>query len=397
MTIVNDSMLRTASSITETFGLYIHWPFCRAKCPYCDFNSHVRAAIDEQEWCQALLQELDYVGQQTHGRTLTSVFFGGGTPSLMSAETVGKLLEKLSDYWHPSPTLEVTLEANPNSVEANKFKDFKRAGVNRLSLGIQALRDDALKFLGRVHDRREAIQAIQTAAAIFPRYSFDLIYARPQQIPTEWRQELTEALTLAGDHLSLYQLTIEPGTAFYTAHHRGSWQIPDSDESAELYQLTQSIMEQHGMPAYEISNHARPGHECQHNLVYWRYQDYACIGPGAHGRLTMGGDKFAIKNIKAPELWRDAVSKNGHGQQEKIMLTPDEQVHECLLMGLRLKEGIPYARIESITQRPLSDSFSNDKLQALVNEGYVDSSPQSLCLTNAGQLRLNSILKFLLN
>ncbi len=285
------------------FAVYVHWPFCKAKCPYCDFNSHVRAAIDQAAWQRALLAELDHYADRTPGRTVSSVFFGGGTPSLMAPATAAALIERIGQRWVLAGDAEITLEANPTSVEAERFRDFRAAGVNRASLGVQALDPAALTFLGRGHSVGEAIAAIALARRQFPRFSFDLIYARPGQEPAQWDAELKQALSLAGDHLSLYQLTIEKGTAFHTAHARGDFAIPDDDRAGMLYELTQLRLNEAGLPSYEISNHARPGGESRHNLVYWRYGDYVGIGPGAHGRLTLGGAKVATRQLRLPETW----------------------------------------------------------------------------------------------
>lgn len=380
---------------SQNLGLYIHWPFCQSKCPYCDFNSHVRASIDEEQWQQALLKELEFAGRETQGRTLGSVFFGGGTPSLMSAQTVEALINALGKYWSVPHDIEITLEANPNSVEVQKFRDFKKAGINRVSLGIQALKSEALKFLGRLHSREEALNAIDIARTVFEQYSFDLIYARPQQTLDEWQEELDEALKWAGNHLSLYQLTIEQGTAFYTAWKRGDWQIPENDLAAQFYELTQEILENKGLYAYEVSNHARAGFECQHNMCYWRYQDYICIGPGAHGRITRDKQKFAIRNYRAPETWLKAVSKKGQGREESQKLARREALIECLMMGLRLKEGIPYRRLETVAGQPLQAIFTRDAFPALSEEGYLIENKDFLQLSQAGLQRLNSILDFL--
>src|SRR5271167_805048 len=285
-------------SAAEPLAVYIHWPFCRSKCPYCDFNSHVRERVDAARWQQALLADLDHHAERVPGREVGSVFFGGGTPSLMSPETVATLLERVRACWTVTPDIEVTLEANPNSAEAARFRAFAAAGVNRLSLGVQALDPAALRMLGRAHDRSEAIAAIEHARASFARFSFDLIYARPGQSLAAWRRELDEALMLAGDHLSVYQLTIEPGTAFATMQRRGELVVPAEEEAAALFETTQDRLAARGLPAYEISNHARPGAECRHNLAYWRYQDYVGIGPGAHGRLTMGDVKYATRQAR---------------------------------------------------------------------------------------------------
>src|SRR5207248_878542 len=295
----------------ETLAVYIHWPFCRSKCPYCDFNSHVRDGIDAARWTQALMRDLERQAELTAGRAVGSVFFGGGTPSLMPPETVEKLLQRVRLNWAVLPDLEVTLEANPNSAEAGRFRAFAAAGVNRLSLGVQALDPEALRFLGRAHDRNEAIAAIEQARATFPRFSFDLIYARPGQSVAGWRRELEEALTLAGEHLSLYQLTIESGTAFATLAGRGELALPDEESTAALFEMTQERLAAGGLPAYEISNHARPGSECRHNLAYWRYEDYVGIGPGAHGRLSRAGAKFATRQYRLPDKWLATVETEG--------------------------------------------------------------------------------------
>ncbi len=383
----------------SSFGLYIHWPFCVSKCPYCDFNSHVRETVDEALWEKALLKDLAFMGQLTYSseqnRVLTSVFFGGGTPSLMPPRIVEKLLSALEKYWRVSPSLEITLEANPNSVEVARLKAFKQAGVNRLSLGIQSLHKQALSFLGRKHSVDEAVQALEAARKIFERFSFDLIYARSGQTLQDWEGELTRALALAGDHLSLYQLTIEPGTAFYTAHQRGDWRIPEEELAADLYQLTQEKMSASGRPCYEVSNYARPGQECRHNLVYWRYQDYAAIGPGAHGRLTVDGKTLATRAHKAPETWLKAVESH-NGLAEKIPLTPEETFSEALLMGLRLREGVSWHRLESLNSLQTHRLKSSDALQSLIEEGLMVTTGTHLIVTEAGLLKLNALIRYLL-
>ena len=287
----------------DTLALYVHWPFCLAKCPYCDFNSHVRAEIDEARWRAALLREIDATAEETSGRVLTSVFFGGGTPSLMAPATVAAILERAGSHWPAADGLEVTIEANPGAAETGRLADFRAAGVNRVSIGVQSFDDDALRFLGRVHDADAARAAIERAAALFPRYSFDLIYARPGQSVAAWTAELAGALSLAGEHLSLYQLTIEPGTAFHARARRGEALAAKEEPAAALFEATQEMLDAAGLPAYEISNHARPGGECRHNLTYWRYGDYAGVGPGAHGRLTVDGARIATQRIRAPEAW----------------------------------------------------------------------------------------------
>jgi putative oxygen-independent coproporphyrinogen III oxidase len=367
-----------------SFGVYIHWPFCRSKCPYCDFNSHVREAIDEARWRAALLSELDHWADETRDREVSSIFFGGGTPSLMSPGTVGALLDRAAARWRLAADLEVTLEGNPTSVEAEKFAGFRAAGVNRVSLGVQALDDTALKALGRRHDAEEAIGAIEVARTHFPRWSFDLIYARPGQTEADWSLELERALALAGDHLSLYQLTIEPGTAFATAYDRGELVLPDEERAAALYELTQERLAGAGLPAYEVSNHARPGGESRHNLVYWRYQDYIGIGPGAHGRLTRGEDKVATRQLRAPETWLEAVDLHGHGTQEEVCLTRREQSEERLMMGLRLAEGVPTRFVKEVLDERRRDD--------LTEAGFLEPDDDLLRATDAGRQRLNAII-----
>ncbi len=374
------------------FGLYIHWPFCESKCPYCDFNSHVRKSIDEDAWEKALLKELDSVGAQTKGRTITSVFFGGGTPSLMPAKTVQKLINALSNYWTLDPDLEITLEGNPNSIEVQKYKDFKAAGVNRVSVGIQSLRQDSLTFLGRLHNADEAKRALEITSSVFDRSSFDLIYALPGQSCEKWQEELTSALEFAQGHLSLYQLIIEPGTAFYTRHKRGEFALPSEDESARMYDLTRDIVGRHGYTDYEVSNYAQPGQECRHNLLYWHYDDYVCIGPGAHGRLGLNNKRFAIKNYKAPETWLEKVNALGHGQEVFDDLPKMDQVIEHLLMGLRLKTGISKQGFESMHGVQLMDILDPPKVTLLKDLGFCSESDTHFRVTTKGMLRLNALI-----
>src|SRR3954453_4568780 len=335
------SSRRALASDTKAAGLqplavYIHWPFCRSKCPYCDFNSHVREAIEEERWTRALLTDLERQAELAPDREVASIFFGGGTPSLMPPDTVAALIERVRALWPVIPDLEVTLEANPNSAEAERFVGFATAGVNRLSLGVQPLDPPALRFLGRGHSRDEAVAAIALARDIFPRYSFDLIYARPGQSVAAWEDELGEALSLAGTHLSLYQLTIEPGTAFGNRAARGEILTADEDTAAALYEVTQERLAAAGLPAYEISNHARLGAECRHNLAYWRYEDYLGIGPGAHGRVTCDGGKLATQQRRAPEAWLDAIERSGTGFEETTLIAPETALAELVMMGLRL-------------------------------------------------------------
>ena len=371
-----------------TFGIYIHWPFCQSKCPYCDFNSHVREQIDEHRWRKALVAELDHWADETPGREVASIFFGGGTPSLMSPATVGLLLDRAACRWRFSDDVEITIEANPSSVEAGKFAGFRAAGVNRVSLGIQALRDADLHMLGRRHDVGGARHAIELARRHFPRWSFDLIYARPGQTEAEWSRELDEALQLTGDHLSVYQLTIEPGTAFATAFARGELALPDEDRAAALYELTQEKLGAAGLPAYEVSNHAAPGGECRHNLIYWRYQDYVGIGPGAHGRLTLGGVKTATRQLRAPETWLAAVEREGHGTQERSALAASETEEEALMMGMRLVEGVPRGSVANVVDA--------DRGRQLIEAGFLAADETRWRATDEGRQRLNAVIEALL-
>jgi putative oxygen-independent coproporphyrinogen III oxidase len=374
----------------EGFGVYVHWPFCAAKCPYCDFNSHVRhKPVDQQAFVEAHLREIAHMAGLAPGRTVTSIFFGGGTPSLMEPQTVGRILEAIASHWNVAADAEITLEANPSSVEAERFRGYRAAGVNRVSLGVQSLDDAQLRMLGRLHNVAEAIRAIGLAREIFPRLSFDLIYARPGQSADEWERELNTALDLAADHLSLYQLTIEPGTPFFDLQARGRLKIPDPDRAADLYEMTAAITARRGIAAYEISNHAAAGGECRHNLVYWRYQDYAGIGPGAHGRLTIDGVKTATATLKNPEDWWQQAMVKGHGMDVFEQLTRDETADEMLLMGLRLREGISLDRYVAISGRELDPA----RLQFLEGEGLVERLPGALVrATPAGFLLLDAIV-----
>src|SRR5262245_553656 len=378
------------------FGLYVHWPFCRSKCPYCDFNSHVRAAVDHDRWCAALLRELDHYGGATKGRRLTSIFFGGGTPSLMEPETVGAVIERATELWEPDRTIEITLEANPTSVEAEKFAAFRSAGVNRVSLGVQSLREMDLKFLGRQHNAAEARGAVDLGHRYFDRLSFDLIYARPGQTAEDWRTELREALAMAGGHLSVYQLTIEADTAFASAYRRGDFTLPDEDTAAALFETTQEALEQAGLPAYEISNHARPGEACRHNLTYWRYGDYAGVGPGAHGRLTLAGAKYATRQHRAPEAWLASVEQNGHATRQRDEVGAAARGEEMLMMGLRLAEGVDGSRFEAETGQSLRSALDPRRLERLIDGGFVQLHEQGLQATRTGRQRLNAVLAQLL-
>lgn len=358
--------------VPDDLALYVHWPFCLAKCPYCDFNSHVAERIDHEAWRRALVAEIDHYAALTPGRRLTSIFFGGGTPSLMVPETVAAVIDRAAGHWRPAPDIEITLEANPTSVEADRFQGFRTAGVNRVSLGVQALDDRDLAGLGRRHDAAEAMAAVDLATRCFPRVSFDLIYARPGQSVARWLDELERALAFGTEHLSVYQLTIEPGTKFHTLHARGELVLPDEETAATLYEATQARLEAAGLPAYEISNHARPGAECRHNLTYWRYGDYAGVGPGAHGRLSLADGRVATRAHRAPEIWRARVAEAGHGAGPAEPIDADTGASEMLMMGLRLAEGIPAARLAAFDAERLIDQ---DARARLVRGGFLEPGP----------------------
>jgi oxygen-independent coproporphyrinogen-3 oxidase len=377
--------------MSEAFGVYVHWPFCLAKCPYCDFNSHVRhQPPDQMRHLAAFRREIAHRAALTPGRTVSSVFFGGGTPSLMDPATVAGILDAIAGAWSIAPDAEITLEANPTSVEAGRFRGYRAAGVNRLSIGVQAFDDRDLKALGRMHSVEEALAAVKMAADIFERYSFDLIYARsPEQSPSAWKAELEIAIGHAAEHLSLYQLTIEPDTAFAALHRAGKLTIPDEALGRALWDVTQEVTAKHGMPAYEISNHARAGAESRHNLIYWRYQEYAGIGPGAHGRLLINGARHAQATEKKPEAWLKAVEAQGHGLIEDIALNPEEQGDEMLVMGLRLREGIDLARYTELSGR----SISPRQVAFLTDDGLVEALGDSrLRVTAAGFPVLDAIV-----
>ena len=336
------------------FAVYVHWPFCLAKCPYCDFNSHVRAEpIDEPRFVNAFRAELLHRARQTQGRTVNSVFFGGGTPSLMRPQTVQAIVDAIAENWTVAGDAEITLEANPTSVEAGRFRGYRAAGVNRLSIGVQSLQDEALKGLGRRHSAADAIEAVKIGAGIFPRTSFDLIYARPGQSARAWREELDQALAMAGEHISLYQLTIEPDTIYERLFRAGKLAMPDEETGRALWDVTQEISEKRGLPSYEVSNHARAGAESRHNLVYGRYGEYVGVGPGAHGRVGPWLERRAQATERHPEMWLTQVETDGHGLIENSALTSEEQSDEFLLMGLRLREGVDLETYESLSGRPL--------------------------------------------
>lgn len=379
------------------FGIYIHWPFCKAKCPYCDFNSHVRERIEERDWRESYLKELAHYAALTPDRTVTSIFFGGGTPSLMDPATAETVIDAVARHWRVANDIEITLEANPTSVEADKLKGFRAAGINRVSLGIQALNDGDLKSLGRQHNQSEALAALDLAASTFDRFTFDLIYARPGQTPALWDQELERALTFAADHISLYQLTIETGTMFEQAYARGDFVLPDEDTQAELFELTQARLGDAGLAAYEISNHARPGSESRHNLTYWRYGDYVGIGPGAHGRLTLDGRKFATRQHRSPERWLEMVAEQGHATRQYDEVNTEARISELTMMGLRLAEGIPLARFEAEAGRPFADCLDPPRLQRLCQGGFLDIRAERLHATAAGRQRLDAVLGELLS
>ena len=349
-------ILATHPSTTSApeFAVYVHWPFCLSKCPYCDFNSHVRhGGYDEARYVRAIHSEIAAAATRAPSRIVSTIFFGGGTPSLMQPATVEAILNSIGKHWTVARNVEVSLEANPTSVEAARFRGYRAAGVNRVSLGVQALDDQSLKELGRLHTAQEALDAVAVARSIFERYSFDLIYARPRQTLDAWAAELKHAIAEAAEHLSLYQLTIEPGTPFFGLHKAGKLIVPDDDLGRDLYDLTQSICADAGLPAYEVSNHARPGAECRHNLVYWRGHEYAGVGPGAHGRLNIAGRRYTTETEKRPEAWLARVEANGHGLTVDERLQPGEVADEFLLMGLRLAEGIDPARYTALAGRPL--------------------------------------------
>jgi putative oxygen-independent coproporphyrinogen III oxidase len=374
----------------QAFGVYVHWPFCLSKCPYCDFNSHVRhAAIDEERFARAFAREIETTAARTGGREVTSIFLGGGTPSLMRPETVGAVLDAIGKHWRIAADVEVTLEANPTSVEATRFAGYRAAGVNRVSLGVQALSDAALKELGRLHSMREALEAVAIARKSFERYSFDLIYARADQTPQAWADELALAIKEAAEHLSLYQLTIEEGTPFFGLHASGKLKTPDEATARTLYDVTQEVCARHGLPAYEISNHARKGAECRHNLVYWRGEEYAGIGPGAHGRLDIDGWRHATATEKRPESWLMRVEANGQGVVIDDILNAVERADEFLLMGLRLTEGIDPKRYAALSGRPLDER----RIALLQEEGAITVDTDGrLRVTQAGFPVLDAVV-----
>ncbi len=372
------------------FGIYVHWPFCAAKCPYCDFNSHVRASIDESKWTLAIIRELEWVrtAQGKFAPEVETVFFGGGTPSLMSAKAVESVVDAIAHLWPVASDTEITLEANPASADSTRFRDYRAAGINRVSLGVQALNDADLKFLGRLHDADEAKAALKMAMRDFERVSFDLIYARPRQTARAWRAELGEAIAFGTEHLSLYQLTIEAGTPFAALAQEGTLCIPDEDGAAVLYEVTQEVTQAAGLPAYEISNHAVPGRECRHNLICWRYDDYVGAGPGAHGRLSIDGQRFATSAERLPERWQEKVARNGHGYAEMSALTNAAAAREHLLMNIRLREGIDLRAYEKRWGVPIERT----RIADLAADRLVSFDGTRLAATARGRLVLNSVI-----
>jgi putative oxygen-independent coproporphyrinogen III oxidase len=387
--------VEVAPVTAEPLALYIHWPFCLSRCPYCDFNAHVREIIPQQRFRNALRRELAWEAERLGRRSLGSIFFGGGTPSLMEPETVALLLEDARSLFDPSDDLEVTLEANPTSIETSRLAALREAGVNRVSIGIQSLEPAPLAMLGRQHSVAQAIEALEIARKLFRRVSFDLIYARPGQSVAAWRAELRRALGLVADHLSLYQLTIEPGTNFEALHRRGDIVLPDEDLATALYDVTAEEAARFGLLPYEISNYAKPGAESRHNLRYWRYGDYAGIGPGAHGRLSLDNRLLATRRHRAPEPWADRVERTGHGMTEETELTSGEKTREMLLMGLRLMEGVSEDRFLARTGRTLISAIDAEAFRRANQEGYVTWHDGRLTATEAGRRRLDALLPYL--
>jgi oxygen-independent coproporphyrinogen-3 oxidase len=385
---MSPALLSPDNATDQPIALYVHWPFCVSKCPYCDFNSHVRASIDSDAWRAALLSDLAHEAALNGGRRLSSIFFGGGTPSLMPPDIVGALIDAATRHWRPTGDIEITLEANPSSVEAARFADLAAAGVNRVSLGLQSLENEALHFLGRAHDVREGLAALEVAQSTFGRVNFDLIYARPGQSLADWESELARGLSFGTDHLSLYQLTIEPGTRFATLVAQGKLNPADPDHAADLYEQTQAMTAAAGIPAYEISNHARPGQESRHNLTYWRYGDYVGVGPGAHGRR----DGLATLRHRKPENWMTAVERNGHGLQGEEPLDGRDRAREALLMGLRLAEGVDLDRIARLSGLPVDMLLDRDAVARIAGHRMIRQDGQRLRVDPAGMLLLDAIL-----
>ena len=388
---------RTQHSIDQTpqqvrgLAVYIHWPFCKSKCPYCDFNSHVREQVEQDRWKAALLRELRTMAGHVPHHRVRSIFFGGGTPSLMPPDTVAALIDEVHALWPMENDVEITLEANPTSVEASTFRDFKQAGVNRVSLGVQSLDGEALKFLGRGHSVPEALQAVDLARAMFERYSFDLIYARPAQTLKAWEAELTRALTYVGNHMSLYQLTIEENTAFHHAYAKGGFTLPDEVQSEALYRMTEAMLAAKGLNAYEVSNYATPGEESRHNLAYWKGTDYIGVGAGAHGRIRKDGERIATQTLKSPERWLENVEKNGHAVEVWQPIDRQHEAEERLMMGLRIREGISYAEFQAQNGFDLRDYILSERIALYTRKGLLVDDPLRLQVTLDGRLVLNRL------
>ncbi|MEE2654979.1 MAG: radical SAM family heme chaperone HemW [Pseudomonadota bacterium] len=381
----------------DELALYVHWPFCLSRCPYCDFNAHVRPSVDQEAWRNALISEIKYWSKKSPGRILKSIFFGGGTPTLMLPWIASDIIQEASKHWSFSSDIEITVEANPTSIEIERFKELGVAGVNRISIGVQALDNNALKFLGREHDHALAVSAIKTAEKVFPRYSFDLIYGRPGQNINDWSSELREALNLVGDHISLYQLTIEKGTPFHSETRAGKLVPLDENTSAALFDITQEICDQHRLPAYEVSNHALPGAECRHNLTYWMGGDYIGIGPGAHGRVTINQTVYETEQIPGPEAWLATVERRGHATRKESQIKSDSRIEEIFMMGLRLINGISRINFTNQTGLELEDALDPKRLRRLLIEDYLILDSKGLRATKKGLLRLNAVLSALLS
>lgn len=387
-----------SEEISSNIGLYIHWPFCLSKCPYCDFNSHVVESVDHNRWEKALIKELTFLSRNHNHKKLKSIFFGGGTPSLMKPKTVFEAIQTAKEIWGVKQPIEITLEANPSSIESQTFNSFKQAGINRISLGIQAFDDKALSFLGRNHDRLDAINAIEAAHKSFDRVSFDLIYARPQQTIESWLSELEQAVELAGEHMSVYQLTIEKGTAFYSQYRNGGFEMPNPETAGDFYEFTNEKLSSAGLQNYEISNYAHLGSECQHNLIYWRSEDYLGVGPGAHSRLTdIKGKRIAARSLTAPFSWLKEVEAKGNALVEQNILSISEQLTETIMMGLRLKEGVSLKKLYKLTGKTLDQLFDKEALHLLGNEGYLKTDGVYLRATESGRQRLNGVVRCLLD
>lgn len=391
------SAINTAWPAEAGFGIYIHWPYCLSKCPYCDFNSHVTDTIDHGQWAEAYAREIAWVaGRQDASPPVNTIYFGGGTPSLMAPATVERVLETVSRHWQLAADVEITLEANPTSVEMDKMQAFASTGVNRVSLGVQSLREEALSFLGRRHSASQAREALQAVARYFDRFSIDLIYARLGQSLADWEHELQEALDMGTTHISLYQLTIEPGTPFFGRHNRGEFMLPPESVAADLYDLTRRRCAEAGLIDYEVSNYARPGLESRHNLIYWRYGEYAGIGPGAHGRLLSGGTRQATRTHRAPDMWLKLCAENGHGHHSPEALSPLACLEEAILMGLRLEEGVPYDRLQALYGGDISGILPMARIETMIREAYLADDRHRLRATRQGRMCLNALLEFLL-